>query len=139
MIDNKIKVQIFGEKHKEVPIGCTCEHNESSPKGCRGTDKGSCKGCNSGCKENTISNNTKTLEEIFKELKQFIESSDIKNNVKFEFIDLEEINIKEKYQKIWEIKNKGFEPPITVIDNIIRYYGGISAALIYKDVKELLE
>lgn len=50
------------------------------------------------------------------------------------------MNLSDKEEiQVNNIINKGFTPPITVIDGIIRYYAGISNILIYKDIKELLE
>ena len=80
------------------------------------------------------------MGDAYKELEKFINDSDVKNNTELEFIDLEKINLKEnQFLRIEEIINKGFEPPITVVDNIIRYYGGISNVFVYNDIKELLE
>lgn len=138
MID-KIRVQIFGMKYKELSGGCGCSHGKSSCEGCGSGGDKNCKGCNSSCKKNSESDSIKTVGDVYEELKEFIASSDVKNKVQLEFIDLDKVSINEQYDRVGETIDKGFEPPITVIDNIIRYYGGISKDLVYKDVKELLE
>lgn len=135
-MNDKIKVQIFSVKYKELSGGCGCSHKKSSCKGCG--EENNCKSCSTGCTKN-FEKTAKTVEDAYEKLEKFIKSSDVNNKVQLEFIDLEKINIKEQYKRVWETIDKGFDPPITVIDNIIRYYGGISNDLVYKDVKELLE
>ncbi|WPC40565.1 hypothetical protein [Clostridium sp. JS66] len=139
-MNDKIKVEIFGLKYKELPQGCGCSHKNSSCSGCGSGENKNCGGCSGGgCTKTAEDKKTKNIGEVFEELKEFINDSDVKDNVELEFIDLDKIDIEKKYERVYETINNGFEPPITVIDNIIRYYGGVSAALIYKDVKELLE
>ncbi len=135
-MSDKIKVQIFGVKYKEISSGCGCSNKKSGCDSCK-SKKESCDGCGSsgGCGKNSGN----TVGQAYDKLKKFIEESDVNNKTELEFIDLDQINIKEKYPKIKETIDKGFEPPITVIDDIIRYYGGISESLVYKDIKELLE
>ncbi|WP_333860594.1 hypothetical protein [Clostridium sp.] len=73
-------------------------------------------------------------------MKNFPNYSDVWKNTLLNFIELEKINLSDKEEiQVNNIINKGFTPPITVIDGIIRYYAGISNILIYKDIKELLE
>lgn len=139
-MNDKIKVEIFGFKYKEISQGCGCSHKNSSCSGCGSGENKGCGGCSGGgCTKTNEDKKTKNIGEVFEELKEFINDSDVKGNVELEFIDLDKIDIEKEYERIYETINRGFEAPITVIDNIIRYYGGISAALIYKDVKELLE
>lgn len=146
-MNEKIKVKIYGVKMQPISSGCGCGSKESS---CCNTSKGKKSCCNSGeggcanktnkCCSGGALNISKTVEDLYKELEEFINNSDVKNDVELEFIDLEKINLEEEqFYRIKEILDKGFEPPITVVDDIIRYYGGISNAYIYNDVKELLE
>lgn len=137
-MDNiKIKVQIFGIGDALLPGGCGCSSKHS---GCSG-EKNSCNGCSSGSKScgGCRTNTEKTLKDAYDELKMFISESDVKNQTIVEFVDLNRIDFEEKFERIKDIIEKSFEPPITVIDDIIRYYGGISNSLIYNDIKELLE
>lgn len=139
-MNEKIKVQIYGIREENLTSGCGCSLKKE---GCSNTcknKKGSCGGCGSNlnsehscCK----SRSAKTMGEAYKELEEFINESDVKNNTVLEFIDLVKDEFKE--EKIVELISRGFEPPITVVDGIIRYYGGISKTYIYKDIKELLE
>ena len=64
----------------------------------------------------------------------------MKENVDIHFIELgKSIPVNEEAIKVEDIIKKGFEPPITVIDGIVRYYAGISNVLVYKDVLELIK
>lgn len=143
-MNKKIKVQVFGIKEQVINSGCGCGSGKN--KSCCGKSKdsqGSCKGgCNRSerCCSSSIGKLSKTVGDAFEELETFINGSDVKNNTELEFIDLDKINLEEeKFFRIKEIINRGFEPPITVVDDIIRYYGGISNTFVYKDIKELLE
>lgn len=115
-------------------MGCGCNNKGDGCSGCS-SKKNSCSGCGGGCKTNT----SKTVGDSYKELIKFIEESDVKNQIVIEFIDLDKTKLEGQFDRIKDIIDRGFEPPITVIDSIIRYYGGISNSLIYKDIKELLE
>lgn len=130
-MNNIIKVQIFGVEEQNISSGCGCSNKGSGCSGCS-SKKSSCSG---GCKTNT----SKTVGDLYNELKRFIEESDVKDQTIIEFIDLNKTKLEGEFDRIRDTINRGFEPPITVIDNIIRYYGGISNSLVYKDVKELLE
>ena len=136
MDNTEIKVQIFGVKDKVLSSGCGCN---SKRNGC--SSKGSCNGCLNmnkscgGCKTDAA----KTLENAYNELIKFINESDVKDNTIVEFIDLNNTKLENGFERIKDIIDRGFEPPIIVIDDIIRYYGGISNRLIYNDIKELLE
>jgi hypothetical protein len=141
----KVKVQVFGIEDQIINLECGCSR-EKDQGCCKSGDKkdfckeaeGNCS--NKGCCANNRGGFSKTVGESYGELKKFINASDISNNVEFEFIDLRICNTEDdKFIRIKELLEKGFDPPITVIDNIIRYYGGISNTFVYKDIKELLE
>lgn len=137
MNNAKIKVQIFGISDQILTGGCGCS---SKKDGCS-NEKSSCGGCSSknsscgGCKTNA----PKTLQDAYDDLKIFINESDVKDQTIVQFIDLNKLKFEDGFERIKDTMDKGFEPPITVIDDIIRYYGGISNRLIYNDIKELLE
>jgi hypothetical protein len=142
-----IKVKIYGVKKQIISSGCGCSGKKND---CCSSSKGKKSCCNSGeggcanktnkcCTDNAL-NISKTVGGAYKELEELINNSDIKNNTELEFIDIEEINLEEEqFLRIKEIIYRGFEPPITVVDDIIRYYGGIPNTYIYKDIKELIE
>lgn len=141
-MNSKIKVNIYGVKDSVLPRNCGCSGNQNGCSGCS-TNKNGCgncsndqKHCSGGCGASTYKN----LGDLYKDLKNFLEKSDIKENIDIKFIDLKEREMKEEEElRVKEIIERGFEAPITVIDGIIRYYGGLSNTLVLKDVKELLE
>lgn len=137
MNDVKIKIQIFGVKDQLLAGGCGC----SSKQGGCSSKKNSCNGCSGGNKScgGCKTSNERTLEDAYNELKTFINESDVKDQTIIEFVDLNKVKLEDEFERIKSTIDKGFEPPITVVDDIIRYYGGISNRLIYNDIKELLE
>lgn len=131
MVD-KIKVEIFGDKDKVETQGCPMKGNGCS--GCSGGCGGSCSGCGSSKNNGT----DRTLKERCEEVFNYVRSSDVGDNVDLVFYDINNINVLD-YDDIRVLLERGFEPPFTVIDGIVRYYGGISTQLIYKDIKELFD
>ena len=123
----KIKVEIYGNKDSIMAGGCSV--GECS-KGC-GSSGHSCSGC--GSKDSK----PKTQLELFNELKSLIQNSDVKEYAELFFIEVSKDSIGGN-EEILDLMDKDFNLPITVIDGIVRYYGGISNNLIYKDIKELL-
>lgn len=121
---NAIKVLIYGNKDTDnKKRGC------ANKKGNCHTD-GNCLACGS--------NSDNNLMESVSNLKKYIEQSDVKDQVVIEYIDLKN-NVYSSYNEVDELMERGFETPITIIDGVVRYYGGISNSLIYNDVKELLK
>ncbi len=139
-----IKVDIFGfwNERLENKKGCGGCASSGGCGGCSKKNGGiqiagrlsnteSCSGCGSGNEP------SKTVGQQYEELLEFINNSDIKDMVKLEFYDLKKINVLD-YDDIRILTEMDYEAPFVVIDGIVRYYGGISEQLIYKDVKELL-
>lgn len=141
----KIKVNIYGNKNALLSLKSCCNNNSHASPSNRCHNKTKCKNCNN-CK-NTDSHKSDinnvgliTTGELYDGLKSFLSHSDVYENTLLNFIELDKINSSDKEEiQVNNIINKGFTPPITVIDGIIRYYAGISNILIYKDIKELLE
>jgi hypothetical protein len=144
MID-KIKVQIYGYWEKTLggdntSKGCGgCSSKEGGCVGCNATSQGivldnhekaSCGGC--GSKE------LKTTGQYYLELMNFIKGSPMKDKVDIEFLPLDKINILD-HENIRTLDEFGYEAPFVVIDDIVRYYGGISERLIYGDILELAQ
>jgi hypothetical protein len=63
--------------------------------------------------------------------------NDIKEFANLEFLDIKKINILD-YDDIRYLYDEGYELPYCAIDGVVRFYGGISSRLIYKDIKELV-
>lgn len=119
-----IKVDVYGIG---VDIlGSCCDKNKESNSACSGG------GCNHGCQP------SKKCFQAYEDLKSFLKESEICDNVSLNYIEMDSKAFA-KHEEIEELIKRGFELPVTVIDGIVRYYGGISGNLVYKDVKELLE
>lgn len=131
---NKIKVFIYGNKLSVLGKEGGCGHStEDGGHSCSNKSGGCGNGCTScGSKEK------KSVADMFLELENFIEASDVKSMVDLQFIELEKNKIGWN-EEIDDIIDRGFDPPIIVIDGIVRYYGGISNLLVYNDIKELLQ
>lgn len=126
---SKIKINIYGNKDAII-TGDRCNNKHSA---C----SGKCEGCKSTNGSKTIQ--VKTLD-LYYNLVNFLTINNMKENVDIHFIELDTSTpVNEESIKIEDTIKKGFEPPITVIDGIVRYYAGISNVLVYKDVLELIK
>jgi hypothetical protein len=145
MVD-KIKVQIYGIYDEPVLIGCSSKVNSCSSCGSHGNNvvgkSSGCHGCDD-CKTNDKrqeSNGYRTLNTIgkaYEDLTTFIKNTDVSANTELEFIDISKTRLEED-SDIKSLIERGFEQPFTVIDGIVRFYGGMSGIPVYKDIKELL-
>lgn len=153
-MDKKIEIQIYGYwskllGSKDFSSGCGGCSSKS------GGETSGCEGCGSKHRISLSSDNkdtlhknsscggcgnkvSKTTGEHYEELAQFIRESDISDYVNLEFLNLDKINILD-YDNIRILDEFEYEDPYVVIDDIVRYYGGISNSLIYNDIKELIE
>lgn len=137
-MEKKIQIQIFGAWDWVLGGGCSsggCGGCSSKSK--EGSASG-CGGCSSGGEGGCSSKTPKQMGELYEELLQFLQGSDVKERVELEFLDIRKVNVLD-YDDIRVLFDRGYELPYCVIDGIVRYYGGISNDLIYKDIKELLE
>lgn len=122
-----IKVNIYGEKNKKIIGGC-CSNKNTGCNSC--SKKSGCNNCNA---------ETKTIMDSYTSLNDFLNLTDVYGKVDLNFIELNDTGFEtEEKNRVLDVIERGFDAPITVIDGIIRYYGGISNKLVYKDVKELL-
>lgn len=148
-IINKIKVDIFGiwdevlKNNKKDCGGCS---SATSGGGCgcskrkmgiaiKGSEQESDAGCG-GC--SSKKSEPKSTGTQFDELKNFINDSNVRDVVELQFYDLNKINVLD-YDDIRILTEMEYEAPFVVIDGVVRYYGGISSDLIYKDILELAE
>lgn len=138
-----IKVQIYGIENQilgggrssEGCGGCSSKASKDSSE-CGNSHGKGCGGCGStgGCSSKT----PKTMIKLYEELVVSIKSSDINHCVELEFLDIRKVNILDN-DDIRTLYDMDYELPYCVIDGVVRYYGGISSALIYKDIKELMD
>lgn len=164
-MNNKIKVQIYGVWDKSLE-GCSsgsCGGCPSSGGGCpstggchsqtKGGDEGiqstnkdhSCSGCGSKSSGEglttgglSVDQSVNTTGMQYEELVIYLQDTGMKSKVDIEFLDMNKINILD-FDDIRVLDEMGYESPFTVIEGIVRYYGGISKDLIYKDIQELIE
>lgn len=145
-MNNKIIVKIYGIESQVLGGGCSsrgcggCSSKaESGHKCCGDGNERSSKGCSGGCgsEGGCSSKKPKSIIELYNELVQTIELSDVKDWVELEFLDIRKINILDN-ENIRMLYDRDYELPYCVIDGIVRYYGGIPNSLIYNDIKELL-
>lgn len=117
----KIAVKVYGIKDNVMNSGC---------------DKRSHRSCGHGCANcSSAKSQSITMGDAFKEVSGYLNHSSIGDKISLEFI---EVNENYRNEQIEDLIDRGFTLPITVIDGIVRYYGGISGKLIFNDVKELL-
>jgi hypothetical protein len=145
-MNNKIKVQIYGIENQILGGGrmtggcggCSAKSGAES-KGCGNSEGKEHHSCNGGCGSSggCGSKTPKTIIEAYRELVTFIEISELKEYVDLEFLDIRKIDLLDN-DNIRMLYDRDFELPYCVVDGIIRYYGGISNSLIYKDIKELI-
>lgn len=66
-----------------------------------------------------------TMGEMYDDLKQFIESSYLKEQVTLKFLDIEGINV-DDYPAVKKMMRDGFSLPYVVINDKMYFYGGFS-------------
>lgn len=123
-MDKIIKVDVYGIG--EDILGSCCNENKEAKSNCSGG------GCNNSCQS------SKKCSQAFDDLKSFLMASEVKGNISLNYTEMDSKALIEQ-EEIRELIKRGFELPVTVIDGIVRYYGGLSGSLVYKDVKELVE
>lgn len=137
----KIKINIYGNKDAILSgIDYCASRNDLS---CPGHNPGclNCPKCKSSSNTSSTSDKLTFMKtkDLYCNLKNFLEISDVSEDIDINFVELDKAKFSDGEEiRVKHIIEKGFEPPITVIDGIIRYCGGISNILVYKDVKDLL-
>ena len=77
----------------------------------------------------------KTMGEMFEDLARFCQESDIAANIKLQFIDVLEDDLKGCDTAHTMFKN-GFALPLVAVNGVVRFYGGISHSKIYDEVRK---
>jgi hypothetical protein len=119
----KIEVNIFGNGEEKIDTCCS-----KVEKGCGGCSTGSCTGCQT----------SKSTIEAFSELAEYLSIKGVAGDVELSFIEADEEGLM-GHEELRELLKQGFTLPIIIIDEVPRYFGGISKELVYKDVAELKE
>ncbi len=116
-MSEKIKIEMYGIKDQAPPSGCS-----------------SC----SGCKSASDCDPSLTMGEMFDGLNDFIDSSDIKDNVELHFIDIEKEGL-EAYENVKHALEVGNRPPIIAIGGELKFQGGVFFQLVYQEVQKQLQ
>ena len=119
-MNNKIAIQIFGLRDESI-----------AESGCDGADNNSCSSCG-GCGVSP------TMGAMFESLVEIMEMSDINDRITLQFIDVNEDNL-DKYEAVKKLLDSGISLPVTAIDGVPRFYGGLSVQMIYEAVTEMGE
>ena len=77
----------------------------------------------------------KTMGEMYEDLVQFFQESDLAADVRLQFIDLFEDDLKGYDSAHTMIKN-GFALPLVAVNGVVRLYGGISNSKIHEEVRK---
>jgi len=126
-MDKIIEVNIYGIGEYVIETCCSKTDKDK--------DNGKVSGCSGGC--SGCQTSKKTIE-AFTELDQYLRMKGIGEDVSLNFIEADNEGML-SHEELRELMKQGFTLPIIVIDEIPRYYGGISKDLIYKDIIELKE
>lgn len=129
-MDNEVVlIEVFGMKGKTSKKS-TCSG------GCSSCSSG-CTGCggSSGCEGCTVN---KDMFQQYEELVNYIKSTDVAKQAEIEFVDAAGIDI-DKYDYMEEALKRRLMLPIVVINGVVRYYGGVSNKLVYREIKKELE
>ena len=77
----------------------------------------------------------KTMGEMYEELVRFFQESDLATEVRLQFIDLFEDDLK-AYDSAQIMFKNGFALPLVAVNGVVRLYGGISHSKIYEEVRK---
>lgn len=91
---------------------------------------GSCS-CGGACGSET----EKTMGEMFEDLVQFCQESDLVADVQLKFIDVFEDDLK-GYDTAHTMFKNGFALPLVAVNGVVHFYGGISNSKIYDEVRK---
>ncbi|MDD3519633.1 MAG: hypothetical protein PHU65_00165 [Actinomycetota bacterium] len=75
-------------------------------------------------------------DELYKELEDFINGSDVKDLTELNFIDIEKADL-EKYGNVKKAIDIGYPLPLTLINGEIVFFGDVTGAVLYNEIKKL--
>lgn len=111
----KIKIHMFGKKNEVVPTSCGW---------------GPSTACGPG--------EDLTTMEMYKEVKTFLEGTDIKDKIEMNFIDLETDDLN-GYEDEMKIVEKRSEHPITFIEGKPAFVGNVDKMRMYLTIRRILK
>ncbi len=111
-MDKKAKVEIFGIPEQNAGSGaCNCS-------------------CGSyGC-------TAIRTDVLYRELEDFINNSDVKDITELSFIDIENNDL-EQYGNVKKAVDIGYPLPLTRLNGELVFYGDITGAALYNEIKKL--
>jgi len=122
-MDKKIEIYVYGIGNDI--LGSCSSKKDGCCRNCKGS---SCGDCHSSTR----------CFQAFENLDSFLKASDVHDKISLNFIEVDSKAMIE-HEEIREIIKEGYSLPVIIIDDIVRYYGGISNKLVYSDVVELIE
>lgn len=128
-MDNEVVlIEIFGLNRERE-----CVHEN-------GGSCGGCSGCegSSSCSGHSSCQGNKSMFLMYRELAEYMKSTDLASKVEIEFVDTDKLEI-DKYDYLQEAFKKKLMLPIVAINETVRFYGGVPSKLIYKEVKKELD
>lgn len=78
------------------------------------------------------------MGELFEELAEFWQESDLAAVVELRFIDVFEDDLK-GYDTAHAMFKNGYALPLVAVDGIVRFYGGLSHSRLYDEVRKILQ
>lgn len=112
-MSGKIKVEVFGIRDQAAcGGGCDCGCSDCGPQA--------------------------TMGEMYEQLEEFIQASDMKDMVELQFIDVID-NDMDGYADVSVAMEKGFMIPLTAINGKLRFHKGISNEMIYDAITQTLK
>ncbi|URZ14247.1 hypothetical protein [Clostridium felsineum] len=131
MENEVILVEVFGVKEEVSCGGCPSKSENSSCSNCNTCTKTCSGGCSSGC------GNNKSMYDLYKDFKKYIEKTDVGQSVEVQFIDVKTMDA-EQYEYVKKATEKKYMLPVIAINEYIRFYGGMKDKLIYDAIKKEL-
>ncbi|MDT8900298.1 hypothetical protein [Anaeroselena agilis] len=113
-MSSKITIEVFGLRNESVNGGGCCDGG-CGPGGCGPAP---------------------TMGEMYQELVEFMEQSELKDKVALQFIDVMADNL-DGYESVKKVLDKGLGLPVTAINGKAIFYGGLSVPKIYDEVKKI--
>lgn len=131
MENEVILVEVFGVKEEVSCGGCLSKSENSSCSNCNTCTKTCSGGGSSGC------GNNKSMYDLYKDFKKYIEKTDVGQSVEVQFIDVKTMDA-EQYEYVKKATEKKYMLPVIAINEYIRFYGGMKDKLIYDAIKKEL-
>lgn len=95
-------------------------------------------GCGGGCSCSGGCGPAPTMGEMYQDLVEFMEKSEVKDEVTLQFVDVLADNLDE-HVAVKKALDTGIGLPLTAINGEPRFYGGLSTWQVFSEIKEILQ